>query len=165
MLTLPELIDRPERPYAFLPFTVTMANMSKAADEGFAKLDAALEKRGIEPLSAPFFNYRRIDMERTLDIEIGFPVASIGSDGEDLRFGTLPAGRFACLGWTGPYDKLIDVTSMLIGWARLVGVQWDMHPSPEGDWFACRLEIFETDPKAEPDPNKWVTRLEFKTAP
>jgi effector-binding domain-containing protein len=165
MLTLPELIDRPARPYAFVPFTVTMAELVKVADEGFPKLFAALAERGMTPIGAPFFNYRRIDMAHTLDVQAGVVVAETAEDGADLGFSTLPAGRYVTLEWHGHYDKLEAVTAVLIGWTRLVGMNFDMHESADGDHFASRLELYETDPSAESDPEKWLTRLEFKLAP
>ena len=51
---------------------------------------------------------------------------------------------------------------MLIGWLRLTQQPLDMEERADGDHFACRLEIYETDPAEEPDMDKWVTELAFK---
>ena len=162
MLTLPEIVERETQAYAYVDFTVRMDEMKRPADEGFPKLFSTLAQQGIDPVGAPFYNYRRIDMADTLDVEAGIPVARKGEEADGVRFADLPAGRFVTLEWHGHFEKLEPVTAMLIGWARQVGVQFDMEAKPDGDHFASRLEIYETDPTAEPDPAKWVTRLVFK---
>lgn len=162
MLTLPKIVERPEQAYAYVTYTVRMDQMQTPADQGFPKLFGYLAEQGIEPTAAPFFNYRRIDMENTLDVEAGVPVVRTGEDGQEVRFGVLPAGRYVTLEWHGHFDGLMQTTAMLIGWVRLVGEKFDMHEEPDGDHFACRLEIYETDPSREPDPEKWVTTLLFK---
>lgn len=164
MPTYPTIIERAAQPYAFIRYTVTMDETTKPADEGFAKLFAWLGAHGIAPVGAPFFNYRRIEMARTLDIEAGVPVESPGSDDDDIRFGTLPAGRYVNLTHFGPYRHLLDVTAMLIGWAKERDVNWDMTEQADGDHFACRLEIYETGPREVKDPADWVTELMFKLA-
>ncbi|MBU1305088.1 MAG: GyrI-like domain-containing protein [Alphaproteobacteria bacterium] len=164
MPTIPQTETLTARPYAYIAFTVPMSAVSKPADEGFPALFAWLGQHGIAPTGAPFFNYRRIDMADTLDIEAGVPVAANAEGDAQVRFGTLPAGTYVTTTHTGPYDELYDATAMLIGWAKERGVAWDVSGKPDGDHFACRLEIYETDPSAEPDPAKWITRLQFKTA-
>lgn len=162
MLTLPKIIDRPAQAYAYITYQVRMDEMQKPAQDGFPKLFGALAAQGIAPNGAPVYNYRRIDMATTLDVEAGVPVAWPGQDGDGIRFGTLPAGRYVTLDWHGHPDELEPVTAMLIGWCRLVGHEFDMHEAADGDHFACRLEIYETDPDDEPDMDKWVTTLAFK---
>jgi hypothetical protein len=39
-----------------------------------------------------------------------------------------------------------------------------MSLSPEGERWGCRLEIYRTDPQAEPDMTKWETELAFRLA-
>ena len=165
MLSLPEIVDRPEQPYAFAPFVVRMDEMKTPADQGFPKVFAALGQQGIAPIAAAFYNYRRIDMADTLDVEAGVPVARTGQDRDGVQFGTLPAGRYVTLRWHGHYDALEQVTAMLIGWVRLVGYEFDMVEKADGEYFACRLEIYETDPSEVPNPEDWVTTLAFKLKP
>lgn len=163
MLTIPVIEDNPAQAYAYIDFTVTMADMKKAADEGFPALFAGLAKLGVTPVAAPFFNYRRIDMARTLDIEVGVPVDRVAAPEGAIKFGELPAGKYAATTHTGHHDGLYDATAMLIGWAKERGIAWDVVEKSDGAHFACRLEIYETDPSEEPDPEKWVTGLQFKT--
>lgn len=162
MLTLPENITRPEQAYAYVNFEVRMDEMQKPAQEGFPLLFQHLAQQGIEPAGAAFYNYRRIDMANTLDVEAGVPVSQMGVDGDRVKFGTLPGGTFMKMVWHGHPDKLEQVTGLLIGWQRLTQQDFDMEEKPDGDHFACRLEIYESDPAEEPDMDKWVTVLEFK---
>ena len=162
MLTLPEVFERPQQSYAYMLFTVRMDQMQKPALEGFPAIFQSLALQGITPTGAPFYNYRRINMAETLDVEAGIPVSRPGEDSGPIRFGTLPAGRFVGLTWHGHPDKLEKVTGVLIGWTRLAQTLLDVEELPDGDHFACRLEIYETDPDEQPDMDKWVTHLAFK---
>ena len=49
MLTLPENKSRPAQTYIYVPFTVTMRQMQRPADEGFPVLFAYIEKHGLPP--------------------------------------------------------------------------------------------------------------------
>ena len=164
MLTLPKIEARPERAYAYIRFTVPMNEVAKPANEGFPALFGFLAQNQIKPVGAAFYNYRRIDMAATMEIEAGVPVERIGTGDGRILFGTLPAGNYAMLTHTGHYNELMDVTAVMIGWLKEKGIALDVQSQPDGDHFACRLEIYETDPAEEPDPNKWVTILAFKTA-
>ena len=162
MLTLPEVFDRPEQTYAYMTFKVSMDEMQKPAQQGFPAIFQALAQQGITPTGAAFYNYRRINMAETLDVEAGVPVSNPGQQFDGVQFGTLPAGRFVGLTWHGHPDMLETVTGLLIGWTRLTQTSLDVNELPDGDHFACRLEIYETDPEEEPDMEKWVTHLAFK---
>ncbi|GLQ56668.1 GyrI-like domain-containing protein [Devosia nitrariae] len=164
MLTLPEFVERDAQPYPYIPYTVPMDGIDGAADEGFPRLFAWMKRNGVVPVGAPFINYRRIDMMRTLDIEIGAPVAAAGEGDDGVHFSQLPAGRFARVVWTGPYNGLRDVMPMFIGWAKEKRLAWDVEHATDGERFACRLQIHEIDPSEERDPQKWVTQVAIKLA-
>lgn len=164
MLTLPEIVERPAQAYAYVPFTVPLNQMQQPADEGFPQVFEHLAGQGINPVGAAFYNYRRIDMAGTLDVEAGIAVDGPGQDGGNVHFGTLPAGRFVTLTWSGHPDSLMTVTGMLIGWLKEAQIALDVVEKPDGDHFACRLELYETDPAEVPDLNDWVTTLAFKLA-
>lgn len=162
MLTLPTTDLRDAQPYIFIPFKVTMQQMQTPADKGFPPLFAYIARHGLTPVSPPFYNYRRIDMDDTLDVEAGIAIAAPGPVDAEVSCGTLPGGRFLGLTWHGHPDQLITATGMLIGWANLTQQPFDMDSRADGDHFACRLEIYHTDPDDEPDMDKWETTLAFK---
>jgi hypothetical protein len=95
MLTLPKTEKRKNQPYVYVPFTVTMRQMQKPAREGFPLLFAHLGKHGLKPVGAPFYNYRRIDMADTLDVEAGIAVEALGPEEGKVRNGTLPPAIFS----------------------------------------------------------------------
>ena len=162
MLTLPMVIERSVQPYAYMNFTVRMDEMQTPAREGFPAIFAHLAEHGIDPVGPAFYNYRRINMSDTLDVEAGVPVREPGQGTDKIQFGTLPAGRYAALTWFGHPDKLEPAAAVLIGWTRQMQMPFDMEERAGSDHFACRLEIYETDPEEEPDMEEWVTHLEFK---
>ncbi|ODT68621.1 MAG: hypothetical protein ABS75_19885 [Pelagibacterium sp. SCN 63-23] len=164
MMTLPKTETRAAQPYIYVPFEVTMQQMQRPAAEGFPALFAHLDKHGLKPAGAPFYNYRRINMEDTLDVEAGIAVDRQGPAEGAVKTGELPGGRFLGLTWHGHPDALITVTGMLIGWARLTGQAFDMAEKADGDHFACRLELYESNPDEVPDMEHWVTSLAFKLA-
>jgi effector-binding domain-containing protein len=162
MLTLPMPMRREPQSYIYIPFTLPMSEMGRPAKEGFPLLFAYLREHGLESAGAAFYNYRRIDMARTLDVEAGIPVTGKAEEAGRVRVGTLPGGNFLSLDWHGHYDQLMPVTSLMIGYARETGQAFDMHTDASGDHFGCRLEIYETDPDELPNPEDWLTRLAFK---
>ena len=162
MLTLPKTEERRPQAYIYVPFTVTMRELQKPAREGFPQLFDYIGKHGLTPISPPFYNYRRIDMAATLDVEAGIAIEAAGPQEASVKTGILPGGKFIGLSWVGHPDKLETVTGMLIGWTHLTQQEFDMEQRPDGDHFACRLEIYETDPDEVPDMEEWVTTLSFK---
>lgn len=162
MLTTPQIETRPQSPYAYVRFTVTMNDMQRPANEGFPLLFSTLARQGINPVGPAFYNYRRIDMADTLDVEAGVAVERAGRDEGDVLFGKLPAGKFANATWHGHPDGLIGATGQLIDWVNNQGLAFDMEAKSNGDYFACRLEIYQSDPVEDPDMDKWQTELAFK---
>ena len=56
-------------------------------------------------------------------------------------------------------------TAALLEWGAAHGVEWDKADTPDGERWGARLEIYLTDPRDEPDMNKWVTDLAFRLTP
>lgn len=162
MMTLPEITERPAQSYVYVPFTVTMQQMQKPANEGFPQIFDYLARHGLTATGPAFYNYRRINMAETLDVEAGIAVERAGPEEGAVKVGTLPGGRFMGVTWHGHPDRLETVTGMLIGWSRLTLQPFDQWSEGEDDHFACRLELYESDPAEVPDMNKWVTTLAFK---
>jgi hypothetical protein len=123
-----------------------------------------LAGRGRTPSGAPFIRYLTTDMSRKLDVEVGFPVASPVPGSDRVAAGILPAGRYAVLLYTGPYDGLVSVTAGLLEWAKKKGVAWRTETRDTVEWWAGRIEWYPVDPAKEPDARKWQTELAFLTA-
>ncbi|MFC0543099.1 DUF6596 domain-containing protein [Kutzneria chonburiensis] len=159
----PTVIERGEQPYVGIRRTITMQTFPELADR-MAGIVGWLAERGLAPTGAPFFRYLVIDMAAELVVEAGFPVAGpVEGDGEVFS-DVLPAGRYASVTHHGHPSELMGVTKQLNEWAEAKGLRWDAEQTPAGDKFVCRLEIYKTDPRVQPDMSQWETELAFKLA-
>jgi hypothetical protein len=59
---------------------------------------------------------------------------------------SLPAGRYATLWHTGHPDGLAGATRTRLDWAAQQGVAWEATPTPDGERWGCRLEIYHDEP-------------------
>jgi effector-binding domain-containing protein len=155
----PQIQRRDPQPYAGLPATVTMETFPAVADASFPELSGWLQASGIAPAGAPFIRYHVIDMAAELEIEFGIPVnAPVAASGR-VRPGILPAGRYATLIHTGPYDQLVAANAALQDWAQQQGIT--LESSPDARRWAGRVEHYLTDPAAEPNPAAWETEVAY----
>ena len=148
MLTLPRIAERPAQPYIAIREQVRIP-FGAIIDRVIPELMKRANELGIEDPGPVFFKYNIIRMPE-LEVEFGMPTK------QPL------AGTYASLLYTGHYDNLMEVTALLIGWAKQKGLEWDAETLADGDHFACRLEAYINSPAEEPDPAKWETVLEFK---
>ena len=161
MLT-PVIAERPAQPYVAISALVTVQTMDATLPPLAPQVFAWLGERGIPVAGPPFWKYNVIDMERVLEVEVGVPVLALADGDDRVLAGVLPAGQYATLRYTGHPDGLIDVIASLREWAKQEGLTWDMTSTPDGERWAARLEIYETDPAVEPDMAKWTTLLAFR---
>jgi len=162
MTTEPKLEHRDVQPYAAIRKQVTMREIGTVLPPLIGEVFGFLQRQGVAPAGAPFFRFLIVDMERQLDMEVGWPVASAVSGDGRISAGVLPAGRYAVLVHTGHPDELIDVTAALLAWGEANGIVWQM--SDDGKTWAARLESYLTNPAEEPDMNTWRTELAFLVA-
>jgi effector-binding domain-containing protein len=163
MLSEPQVIERAAQPYAAIRARVTMQTLGTALPALHPRVFGWLGEHGIAPAGAPFWKYNLVDMDRELEVEVGVPVAAaVDGDGDgQVLTGVLPPGRYATLRYTGDPSGLADATASLLQWAHDQGLAWDVSQTPDGQRWGARLEIYETDPAAEPDMSKWTTQLAF----
>lgn len=158
----PEIVDRPAQPYVAVKAFVTMQTIGEVLPPLHPRVRAWLDRRGVPIAGDPFFKFNVIDMDRELEVEVGFPVAE-GVPGDDaVLAGVLPAGRYATLSHKGHPDGLVDAVVALRRWAAERGLEWDVTDTPEGERWGARLEIYELDPPS--DMADWTTELAFRLA-
>jgi effector-binding domain-containing protein len=157
------VVHRAVQPVATVTRTVTMATMKEVVDAIPPLLDW-LAAHGLTPSGPPFLRYLVIDMEADMVVQAGVPVRVPVQGDEHVEPDELPAGDYLTTVHVGPYEGLYDATGALLAHAGRNGLRLDHHPSDAGDVWTSRLEWYETSPLEEPDPARWVTRLEFKLA-
>lgn len=157
------VVERPEQPFVGLTRTVTMSTISEVADE-LPRLLAWVGERGCRQVGPPFLRYLVIDMAGDMVIQAGVPLDEPAAVDGDLEADVLPAGSYVTTTHTGPYEGLYDATGGLLRWAGERRLAFDKTPSGRGEAWTSRVEWYETDPAAQPDPSTWVTRLAFKLA-
>lgn len=152
----PSLQQRGAQPYAAIRVRVPQAQISSACPPLIGEVFAWLAAHDLEPAGAPFFRYARMDQDGET-IDVGVPLARKASVADErVRFGTLPAGRYATLTYTGPYHGIPQAAQRLMAWGPQQGLKWASSPE---DQEMAYIEFYPTDPMREPDPQKWVTEL------
>ena len=165
MLTKPKLEQRVEQPYAAIRKQVSIP-FGPLLSPMWDEVHAWLVSRNLTPAGAPFIRYLTTDMETKLDIEVGFPVAAAVTGDGRISAGILPAGRYAVLEYTGPYegDGVFKANVAMMEWAKEQDIVWQISRKDNIEWWVARLEIYLTDSASEPDSNKWQTQLAFLVA-
>jgi effector-binding domain-containing protein len=159
MLSEPRIEERPAQAYVGVRTRFALPDFPATIDRTLGELWSWVGAHGLaERAGPPTFRYLAIDMERELEVEFCIPLTS-PADGDDrVKAGTLPAGRYATVLYTGQYDGLRDATAQLVDWGRANDVTWKT--DADGNWLA-RLEIYLSDPSKESDPSKLQTQLAF----
>lgn len=163
MLTLPVLARRKKQPYLAIRSALTMRQIKKQGPLFLSEVRAHMQQRGYESDGPAFFRYNAIDPTGQLEMEFGYFTQRAYPGSGPIRTGVMPSGRYASVTWQGSYDRLRDVTAMLLGWAAETGVSWDIEQGDRGALFAGRLEIYHNDPETEADPDRLVTEVAIKT--
>lgn len=159
-LTLPRIRHFPAQPVLVRHADMLMAEIDSEGPAILRDVLSHLAANGVAESGPAFFRYDVVDMEGTMSMSFGAQVAE-GTLGQgDIRAETLPAGRYVTLTHQGHPDELYDVTVMLMAWARVRGVQWDVEETPEGDRFAARMELYRSEP--DDPPENWTTEIRIR---
>ena len=130
-------------------------------EEFWGEANAFLVGKELTPSGPAFIRYLTTDMDKKLDIEVGFPVASIVDGNDRITTGVFPEGQYAVFVYFGHYDNLVAVTGEFLAWAEKNKITWQTTKKDGVEWRAGRIEWYPTDPDTEPDPQKWQTELAF----
>ena len=157
-MTIPKIEVREAKPYVAMRKRVTIP-FGDAVDAALGPVESYIKAQGFPQYGPCIFKYNLIDMPR-LEVEFGFLTPKLLAPKDGLVVGELPAGTYASLLYTGPYDNLMEVNAVLIGWAAHKGIVWDSTPTAEGDAFAARVETYFDPPVG--DPNGWRTEVAIR---
>lgn len=162
MLSEPQIVTRPDQPFAAIRISLDRNEIPSKAPPLIGEVAGWLGSKGAAPTGAPFFSYIAMPEDGPMVMEVGFPTGSLLTGDGRVRTGTIPAGRFATLVHTGPYDGLYDANVALGEWLGKQGISHAMPEQAAGEYDAALLEIYGTDPATEPDPQKWETEVTFR---
>ena len=158
----PSIVDRPATPYVAITANVTMDDLGAVVPPLTAEVLDWLRTKGIAPVGAPFWRYVVIEMGGGLQVESGVAVAEPIEGDARVHAGVLPAGRYASVLHVGHPQTLREATARLLEWGSARGLSWDASPTPDGERWGCRLEIYHSDPGQDMD--EWQTELAFRLA-
>jgi effector-binding domain-containing protein len=160
--TEPKLEQRKAQPTVGIKVLVSMAEVGSVLPPLIGEIAGWLQKMGVTACGAPFFRYILIDMEKQMEIEVGFPVDQALPGEGRIMPGILPAGRYATVLHTGPYKNLRPATARLLEWAEKNGIAWQTSTRGDDQVWDARLEFYLSDP-GETDEQKLLTELAFLT--
>jgi effector-binding domain-containing protein len=164
MITKPTLQYRSQFFFAAIPLKVSIP-FGKLLKPLWDEVYYWLEDRKLSPSGAPLIRYLTTDMRKQLDIEVGFPVSMHIEGDARVNTGVLPAGKYATLVYTGPYDNegLVVATASLLQWGIKNKVVWNTSQSNGIETWEARIENYLTDPAEETDSRKWRTEIAILT--
>ena len=143
-----KLEDRPIQRTAAMRASVPVSELPAFFDRAFPTVLATLQRQGLQPAGEPFGYYPVAPTQR-VEVEAGFPVDDSFRPTGDVVASQLPGGRIVSATHLGPYDMLEKTYTGLLAWAEDQGLQ------PSGPMWECYL----TDPRLEPDPSHWQTKV------
>jgi hypothetical protein len=86
----PEVVQRADQAYVAIKALVTMQTLGTVLPGLHPEVSSWMRARDVAKAGAPFWKYNVIDMERQMEVEVGFPVA-VPVAGDDR--GWCAAGR------------------------------------------------------------------------
>jgi effector-binding domain-containing protein len=119
MNTEPKLEHRKEQPYVAVRAQVGIP-FGELLGGFWGEANAFLVSKELTPSGPPFIRYLTTDMDKKLDIEVGFPVADIGDGNNRITTGSFPEGQYAVFLYFGHYDNLVAVTGEFLAWAKKI---------------------------------------------
>lgn len=161
VLDSPTFETRADQPYVGKRVVMPMSDFETRVPALMQEVSAWLEAHGMKPAGPGFLRYHVVDMPTRMDVEASVPVDAVPEPDDAVTRGTLPAGRYASLVFTGVKNG-IEANARLIAWLRAQNAEMDVHHTDDGDMFAGRLETLLTDPRTEPDQSQWRTEVAIK---
>jgi len=160
LLAGPSVEAIPDIPTVGIRVRTPFRGMLAKRDELLAELIAWLDQHSISDHGQFFLRLNVVDMEGIMDIEVGV-TAVVHPGDERVRPRSMPAGNYATLSYR---DHSLRANKMLLGWARESDLRLDVSTEVDGDHFACRAELYVTDPRTERKKTRWIVQLLMLTA-
>jgi effector-binding domain-containing protein len=162
MITEPRIENRPAQYYAAIRTAVPIP-FGSYLPPLWEEVVKWLAGHGVTDFGPTIIRYLTTDMSQKLDIDVGFIIDRPITGDARVIVDSLPAGRYAVLSYTGPYegDGVYLANVKMVEWAKANHIAWDTSDRKGVEWWNGRVEIYLTDPDVEPDPQKYETELAF----
>ncbi len=125
--------------------------ISKNMEDNFTKLSTYLQKEGASMAGPPFAIWYKYDDPENFVYDIAMPVSKQLTGEGDIHF------LYTYEGKTVKADHFGDYSTTGHSWSAIMQYMKDKGLEPNGDPW----EVYMTDPKDQPDPEKWLTVLYF----
>lgn len=124
-----------------------------------------LAARRIPLVGPPMYRYWVVgDADTEFRLDVAAPVAE-PVDGDDrVRPGSVPVGRYVTAVHTGHPDRLASSLRTVEDWATGQGLTFDTWRTGSEVVWGARVEAFPTDPRVEPDRNRWSIEVAYRLA-
>jgi effector-binding domain-containing protein len=162
MVTEPGIESRKKQHYAAIRMAVPIP-FGPYLQPAWSEVHDWLKMKEIKPSGPAVIRYLTTDMSKRLDIDVGFTIDKTAKGDDRVTVGFLPAGRYATLLYTGPYegDGIFKATVALLDWAKENKIAWNTTMKKGVEWWNGRTEFYFSDPATETDPKKFKTELAF----
>jgi effector-binding domain-containing protein len=149
----PKVVHRQAVPYVSVRSMETMDSLKTMFPRFMPKVKEWAAKHGLKQVGASFFRYHHVDMNKGLDMEVGFITDKVVKADSGLTTGLIPAGDYVSLTHFGNYSGLIPPNGALQDWAKMHGYTFKMQKGKLGNEFVSRIELYE------PNPDNWETNI------
>jgi effector-binding domain-containing protein len=145
-----ELVDQPAQPTLSIRTTTSIKELPQALGKAYGAIGEYLAELGEQPAGAAYAAYFTFEME-SMDIEIGFPVASKLPGKGEIQSEEIPAGKIARCLYTGPYKKIKPAYDALTLYVEEQGYEAT----------GVAYEFYLNDP-GEVSPEELLTQIVFR---
>ena len=135
-----KLLDLPEQPTLSIRATQAVSELPQFFGRVYGSIMQYLGELKAQPSGMPFATYYNLDMQH-LDVEAGFPVASVIPGRGEIQASRIPVGKYLSTVHVGPYEECKAVYDALAAWAKENGYE------PNG----IAYEYYLNDPSAAPE--------------
>lgn len=141
MLTI-ELSEEKAQPVVSIRTTTKLELLPQVIGESYMKIMSYLQEFGEQPAYAPFTAYHNLDMQN-LDVEMGFPIARMLPEKDDIKARELPPGKAVSSMYKGPYTCMEQPYNEMFKWIEengytSTGIYFEYY-------FNCPQEVPESE--------------------
>jgi effector-binding domain-containing protein len=142
-----KIIEIEEQPMLSIRETTSMQSIPEEMGKIFSETLAFMQAKVIAPVGPPFAIWHDMK-DGMVDMECGFPVASLAEVEGRIRSSKLPGGKVATAIHIGPYDKLGEAYSAIESWIKdkeyqTAGKTWESYlTEPDVEPSKIRTKIF-----------------------